>query len=179
LNLPQAGSSNIIWGSSRKHLPLPAKILTMPAYRQILYHLVFRTKYSEKTVNQEYAPELYKYIGGIIKSKRCMLFRINGMEDHIHILSDLHPSISLADYIKDIKVASSKWMKESGFFLDFRGWGIKYCALTYSCKEREHIINYIRNQQEHHKEKNFQDEIKQLFKEHEIALDEKWFWKDE
>ena len=106
----------------------------MSAYRQILYHLVFRTKYSEKTINREHATDLYKYIWGIVKNKKCLLFRIKGMEDNIHILSDLHPSIALADYVKDIKVATSKWMKESGYFPYFQGWGIKYCALTYSYK---------------------------------------------
>jgi REP element-mobilizing transposase RayT len=150
----------------------------MSAYRQILYHIVFRTKYNEKAINKVHASELYKYIWGIIKNKKCVLFRINGMEDHIHILSDLHPSIALADFIKDIKVSSSKWIKESGLFPNFRGWGVKYCALTYSYKEREHIINYIKNQQEHHKNESFQDEVRRLFKEHGISLDEKWFWQE-
>jgi REP element-mobilizing transposase RayT len=100
------------------------------------------------------------------------------MEDHIHIFSDLHPSVALADYVKDIKVASSIWMKESGYFPDFKGWGIKYCALTYSYKEKEIIIRYIKNQQEHHKKESFQDEVKRIFKEHGIDMDEKWFWED-
>ena len=69
------------------------------AFRQILYHIVFRTKFSKKTLNQANVQELYKYIWGIIKNKNCTLFRINGMEDHIHIMSDLHPSISLSDYV--------------------------------------------------------------------------------
>jgi REP element-mobilizing transposase RayT len=150
----------------------------MSAYRKILYHIVFRTKGSEKTINQNHSTELKKYIWGIIRNKKCVLYRINGMEDHIHILSDLHPSIALADYIKDIKVASSKWMKESGLFPNFGGWGIKYCALTYSYKERDVLINYIKNQQEHHKKESFRDEIKRFFKEHEIDLEEKWFWED-
>jgi REP element-mobilizing transposase RayT len=150
----------------------------MPSHRQILYHIVFRTRASELSINQKHAPELYKYIYGIIKNKKCTLFRINGMEDHIHILSDLHPSIALADYIKDIKVSSAKWIKESGLFPKFHGWGIKYCALTYSYKERDTIINYIKNQQEHHKKESFQDEIKRLFKEEGIDLDYKWFWVD-
>jgi len=150
----------------------------MSAYRQILYHIVFRTKSSEKTINQEHSTDLKKYIWGIIKNKECVLFRINCMEDHVHILSDLHPSVALADYIKEIKVSSSKWMKASGFFPNFRGWGIKYCALTYSHKERNIIIDYIKNQQEHHRKESFQNEIKRLFKEHDINLDEKWFWVD-
>jgi len=150
----------------------------MSAYRQILYHIVFRTKSSEKTINQIHSSVLHNYIRGIINNKNCVPFCINGMEDHIHILSDLHPSIALADFIKDIKVASSKWMKELGKFPNFKGWGIKYCALTYSYKERNILINYIQNQQEHHKKESFQDEINRLFREHGIDLDEKWFWVD-
>jgi len=150
----------------------------MSAYRQILYHIVFRTKASEKTINQEHSADLHKYIWGIIKNKKCFLYRINSMEEHIHILSDLHPSVALADYIKDIKVSSSKWIKESGLFPNFRGWGIKYCALTYSYKEKNFIINYIKNQREHHKKESFQDEIKRFFKEEGIELEEKWFWVD-
>jgi len=150
----------------------------MSAYRQILYHIVFRTKGSEKTIRQEHREKLYQYIWGIVKNKNCVLFRINGMEDHIHILSDLHPSVALADYIRDIKISSSKWMKASGLFPDFKGWGIKYCALTYSSDDRDTIINYIKNQQEHHRRESFQDEIRRLFRENDIALDEKWFWVD-
>ena len=150
----------------------------MSAYRQILYHIIFRTKNSEKTINQTHSADLYKFIWGVIKNKKCVLLRINGMEDHLHILSDLHPSVALADYIRDIKVSSTRWMKESGFFPCFKGWGIKYCALTYSIKERDVIINYIKNQQEHHKHESFQDEIIRIFKEYGIDLEEKWFWVD-
>ena len=150
----------------------------MSAYHQILYHIVFRTKASEKTINLLLFNKLKNYISGIIENKNCISFSINGIEDHIHILSDLHPSIALADYIKDIKIASSKWMKASGFFPNFRGWGIKYCALSYSYKERDIIINYIKNQQEHHKKESFHDEIERFFREYGIGVDEKWFWVD-
>ena len=54
----------------------------------------------------------------------------------------------------------------------------KYCALTYSYRDRDTIINYIKNQQEHHKKESFKDEIKRLFLEEGIDLDEKWFWED-
>jgi REP element-mobilizing transposase RayT len=151
----------------------------MSAYTQILYHIVFRTKNSKKTITAENASLLYAYIWGIIKNKKGTLFRVNSMPDHIHILSDLHPSVALADYIKDIKVGTSKWMKASGYFPDFNVWAVKYCALTYSNKEKKNIINYIKNQQEHHKKESFVDEIKRLFKENGVDLDEKWFWQDE
>ncbi len=51
------------------------------------------------------------------------------MEDHLHILCDLHPTIALADYMRDIKTSSSIWLKQSGKFSDFKGWADGYAAL--------------------------------------------------
>ena len=109
------------------------------SHRQILYHIVFGTKHRKATITETHSKALYTYIWGIIKNKKCKLFRINGVEDHIHLLSDLHPSVALADYIKDIKVASSLYMKESGLFTDFEGWAEGYGAFTCSVKERQRI----------------------------------------
>ncbi len=144
------------------------------AYRQIFYQIVFGTKHRRPTINNEFEKELYKYIYGIIKNKKCKLYRINGIEDHIHIMSDLHPTICLSDYVKDIKVASSIWMKESGKFPAFEGWQDKYGAFTYSVREKDMIINYIKNQKEHHKKESFYDEFKRLLIENEIEFDEKY-----
>ena len=91
-----------------------------------------RTKRSELTIAQENVPSLYKYIWGIIKNKKGTLYRINGMEDHVHILSGLHPSIALSDFVKSIKVATSLWMKQSADFSSFRRWEEGYAAFTYS-----------------------------------------------
>jgi putative transposase len=78
----------------------------MGNYRQIFYQIVFGTKHRKPTIPETYCKELYQYISGVIKNKNCKLYRINGMEDHIHIFSDLHPTVPLSGYIKDIKVAS-------------------------------------------------------------------------
>ena len=144
------------------------------SYRQILYQIVFGTKNREATINETHCNELYKYIWGIITNNNCKLYRINGIEDHIHIFSDLHPSLSLADYVKNIKVASSLWMKENGKFPEFKGWQDGYGAFTYSIREKEMIINYIKNQKEHHKTENFHDEYKRLLIENGIEFDEKY-----
>ncbi|WP_461125881.1 IS200/IS605 family transposase [Spirosoma aerophilum] len=143
------------------------------SYRQILYHIVFGTKYRHPTITDAHCEELYRYIWGVIKNKKGTLLRINGVEDHIHILSDLHPSIALADFVKDIKVASSLWMKASGLFPDFEGWAEGYGAFTYSIKERDRVINYIKKQKEHHKQVTFTDEYKVLLDENGVSYDEK------
>ena len=97
------------------------------------------------------------------------------MEDHIHILSDLHPSIALADYIRDIKTASSIWLKQNEHFPDFKGWGDGYAALTYAYKDVEMIVNYIKKQREHHKKITFKEELERLLTEHGISFNEKYF----
>jgi REP element-mobilizing transposase RayT len=86
----------------------------MGTYKQIFYQIVFSTKHREATITEDNESELYRYIWGIIKGQKCMLYQINSMPDHIHLFSDLHPSVCLSDYIKNIKVASSIWMKNNG-----------------------------------------------------------------
>lgn len=102
------------------------------------------------------------------------MYRINGIEDHIHIFCDIHPSIALADFIKDIKVSSSLWMKASGKFPEFVGWQDGYGAFTYSIREKDKIINYVKNQKEHHKTETFYDEYKRLLTENGVEFNEKY-----
>ena len=146
----------------------------MSTYRQIFYQLVFGTKYRQPVIVKKYDEELYKFISEIIKNNHCHLYRINGIEDHIHIMSDLHPSICLSDYIKEIKVSSSIWMKNSGKFTLFEGWQTGYGAFTYSIREKDMIINYIKKQKAHHQSETFYDEYKRLLIENGIEFDEKY-----
>lgn len=145
----------------------------MASYRQILIHIVFHTKYNIAAIDPKHKIELYKYIWGIIKNKRCVLFRINGVENHIHILSDLHSSVSLADYVKDIKVASSIWMKQSGLFPKFKGWAEGFGAFSHAYRSKQIVINYIKNQEEHHRKVDFESEYKRLLKDNGLKPFEK------
>ena len=72
----------------------------MSSYCQHLYHIVFRTKDSNPTIDQNNSDKLYAYITGIVKNKMSNLYRINGVENHLHILTDTHPGIAPADFIK-------------------------------------------------------------------------------
>lgn len=148
----------------------------MSTFRQIYYQIVFSTKYRKPVLSIEHENELYKYIWGIVKNKNCKLYRINGMPDHIHLFTDLHPSVSLSSLVKDIKVSSNLWIKQSGLFPDFEEWQSGYGAFTYSEREKDIIVNYIKNQKEHHKTESFEDEYKNLLKSNGIEFDEKYLW---
>jgi REP element-mobilizing transposase RayT len=94
--------------NKKEYKPTFRGIKVMNSYRQILYHIVFCTYRRENTLPEEHHEELYRYIWGIIKKRNSVLYRMNGTENHIHILSDLHPGIALSDYIKEIKTATNR-----------------------------------------------------------------------
>ena len=147
----------------------------MSSYRQLLYHLVFRTKDSKPTIKQDNVDQLYAYISGIIKNKNSHLYRINGVENHLHILTDLHPSVALADFMREIKVSSSIWMKNGGLFPAFNGWADGYGSFTCSYMDMGRLIEYIKNQQEHHKKKSFEEEYRIHILESGVKIDEMFF----
>ena len=147
----------------------------MSSYRQHLYHIVFRTKDSLPTIRQNNAHELYSYITGITKQKNSHLYRINGVENHLHILTDMNPSIAPMDFVKDIKVSSSIWMKRSKLFPAFNGWAVGYGSFTCSYMDINRLIEYIKNQHEHHQRISFEEEYRKLLLDYGITPDEKFF----
>ena len=150
------------------------KFNSMSSYRQIIYQIVFCTKHRKPTISELHCEGLYRYISGIVSKHNCHLYRINGVADHIHILSDLHPSTSLADYVKNIKVASSIWLKESKLFPEFVGWQDGYGAFTYSIREKDILIEYVKNQKVHHCRESSYEEYQRLLKENDVEFDERY-----
>jgi REP element-mobilizing transposase RayT len=143
------------------------------SYVKLLYHVIIRTKAAQPVLSLEYSDDLYRYIWGIIKNKNSVLYRINGMEDHIHILLSLHPTLALSDFMRDLKAESSKMLKRTVGFERFSAWSDGYAALTYSLKDKNMIINYIKKQRDHHKKQTFKDEYVVFLKEMGFVLDER------
>ena len=146
----------------------------MSTYTQILYHIVFGTKNRRRVLDKSRREDLFRYIWGIIKNHDCHLYRIGGVEDHIHVLSSLHPTVALADFIKDMNVASSKWIKEECVFPEFEAWQEGYAALTHSLTEKDRLIEYIKGQEEHHRTVSFLDEYREMLRKAGMELDERY-----
>ncbi len=146
----------------------------MSTYSQSLIQIVFSTKYREETLIKAHRDELYKYIWGVIKNNNCHLYRIGGIEDHIHLATSLKSTITVADLVKDIKLASSDYIKKNNLFPDFNGWQNGYSWFTYSFNAKDNLIEYIKNQETHHKGKSFKEELIDLLKEHGVEYDEKY-----
>jgi len=146
----------------------------MNTYTQILYQIVFGPKNNETTPSGNKRPELYAYIYGILRNKKCHLYQIGGTSDHLHILTHLHPTVALASLVKDIKISSSDFIKREHLFKYFSGWQDGYAAFTYPIHEKNRLVEYIKNQEQHHKRISFRDEIIQLLKDNGIAYDDRY-----
>ncbi len=146
----------------------------MSTYTQILYHVVFTTKNRRRRLSKDKREPLFRYIWGVVKNNQCHLYRINAVEDHVHLLTSLHPTVPLADLVKDIKISSALWIKEKGVFLGFDHWQDGYGAFTASYDRKDELIAYIKGQEDHHKRVSFQDELKKLLKDAGVKFDEKY-----
>jgi putative transposase len=146
----------------------------MSTFTQICYHIVFSTKKREAAITAQRREDLYRYIWGIIQNHQCHLYRIGGTADHLHILTTLHPAVPLADLVKDIKVASSRWIRDEGAFHRFSHWQDGYAAFTVAHQEKARLIEYIKGQAEHHRRVSFHDEMRKLLVENGVEFDERY-----
>ncbi|MEX0646625.1 MAG: IS200/IS605 family transposase [Balneolaceae bacterium] len=148
----------------------------MSTYTQFLYQMVFSTKNRQKVLYKENRDRLFKYIWGVLKNKNCHLYRMNGVEDHLHIVTHIHSVQTVSALIKDIKLSSSEFIKKENLFPDFNGWQRGYGAFTYSIKDKDRLIEYVKNQEKHHQTVTFREEYIALLKEHEIDFDERFLF---
>ena len=123
------------------------------------FHIVFGTKFRGKTIPADRKERLYKYIISIVKNKRSSLIKINGIENHIHILLNLHPTVALADMVRDIKSNSSKMIQATFLLPLFEGWAKEYFACSVSPSHVGAVKDYIENQESHHITKEYDKEI--------------------
>ena len=81
------------------------------SYTNLLYHVVYGTKLRQPLIDEEFQPRLYEYIGGTIRGLKGVSLQIGGVEDHVHILAKLPPTIAVSDFLEKLKSNSSKWAK--------------------------------------------------------------------
>ncbi len=128
-----------------------------------LYHIVFATKNREATLLLPLLDDVYRFLWNIITEHKCSLLRIGGISNHIHLLIDLHPSTPLASLMNELKSKSSLWLKNDPRFTDFCGWGREYFAETISWREKDGVIEYIKNQRVHHGYESEDEEFRKLY----------------
>jgi REP element-mobilizing transposase RayT len=143
---------------------------------QIYIHIVFSTKYRKPLIQTEIEEELYAYIGGIIKNLKGNSIKINGVSNHIHILTTLPKTVTLSKYLEEIKRSSSKWIKTKGTDYKNFSWQRGYGAFSVSSYKVDVVKNYVTKQKEHHKSQDFKEEFIEFLDEYKVEYDDRYLW---
>ena len=136
------------------------------------YHIVFSTKDRRPFIRSEWRCRLHEYLGGTIRGLHGIPEAIGGVEDHVHILVGLRATHCLADFVRELKKASSIWAQANGDS-EF-GWQDGYAAFTVSATSIEPVRRYIANQEEHHRKQSFQEELIALLEKAGVKYDPKY-----
>ena len=149
----------------------------MSNYTQFLYQLVFSSKDHIPFLSSKNQDILFAYIAGVLKNKLCHSYIAGGACNHIHIITHVYPTRCPAYLVKDIKEASHVMIyRERKLFQNFSGWQVGYRGFTYHISSKNELINYVKNQTEHHKTVTFKDELLRLLKEHIVDYKEEYLF---
>ena len=146
------------------------------SYVSCCMHYVFSTKGRRKIISHEMKERLWAYMGGIARENGMKALAVGGTVDHIHILLVLTSTISVAKTMQLIKGGSSKWVSEAFPRLRQFAWQEGYGAFSVSVSRIDDTIAYIQAQDEHHRDRTFQEEFLAFLKKHGIAYDERYIW---
>lgn len=144
---------------------------------QIYLHLVFSTKNRQSFLKEPgFRERVHAYLMGICKNLDCPSLKTGGAEDHVHILCRFGRGIELEDLLRNLKRDSSKWVKAQEPRLPGFYWQHGYGAFSLSPSHVEALKRYIANQEEHHRQESFQDELRRLCKKYGVTIDERYVW---
>lgn len=140
-------------------------------YTSMRIHVIFSTKERQKRLREELQPKLRAYIAGIARHHKFEAIKIGGAEDHCHALIVLPAPIPLSKTVQTLKECSSKWLNDTGVAGTGFAWQEGYGAFSVSASQTDGVVEYIRNQSEHHKKRNYEEEFLELLKRYGIAYD--------
>ena len=127
-------------------------------------------------MREEDLSRVFHYIGGVIRNMSGRTFIVGGRPDHIHVLTTLPVSISLADFVRDIKSNTTKWIKTTDLYYKDFAWQEGYGAFSVSESNKDAVVQYIENQKEHHQTHTAQVEFCSFLKKHGYSVEDIRWW---
>jgi putative transposase len=149
------------------------------SFTGIYLHIIFSTKNRARLLSPEVRDRLFPYMGGLVRERNGDALLINGVEDHIHILTKFPATITLSDFLRDVKSISAGWVRDSLSDARLFGWQTGYAAFSVSKSNVETVREYIAQQEEHHKRKTFEEEYLKFLESHGIEYDPRFVFESE
>ncbi|MDZ7757974.1 IS200/IS605 family transposase [Rhodohalobacter sp.] len=143
---------------------------------KVYTHIIFSTKHRKNLIDDLIENDLYNYVGGICKELECNPVQVGGHKNHIHLLCLLSRKVAQMALVQQIKQGSSKWIKTMGKPYSNFYWQDGYGIFSVSPKHVDTVIEYIKNQHEHHQKITFKDEYRKFLKNYGVDFDERYVW---
>ncbi len=122
------------------------------AYSEINLHFTWHVKESLPIISPEIEPRLYREIRSYaLKSKGLIFHEVGGTETHIHIAVSIPPTLVISEWIGRLKGASSHYVNHELVNRKLLEWQAGYGVVSFGTKDLEWVVNYVRNQKEHHR----------------------------
>lgn len=138
-------------------------------HTRILIHMVFATHERRPLITPELMPKLHPYMAGIARNLDCHVYALGGVADHCHIVFDLPPKLSLAEFANQVKSSSTKWARGDGA-RDF-GWQRGYGAFSMNAESLDRAIRYVETQEQHHAKLSMRQELEEFLRVNGMAAD--------
>ncbi|MBA4409184.1 MAG: transposase [Odoribacter sp.] len=145
-------------------------------YTQLNVQTVFAVKGRNNILASNFRTQLFEYIAGILRNTKQFPLAINGFKDHVHIFFELNPDTSLSDVLEKVKSNSSKWINTNRFVMGRFEWQRGFSGFTYSKSQRNNVIQYIMNQENHHQVQTFKEEYLRMLRKFEMEFDERYIF---
>jgi putative transposase len=147
-------------------------------YTQLYVHVIFAVKGRANLISVKWKEKLFQYITGIVTNKNQKMMIINGMPDHIHMLVGLKPECNLSDLMRDVKSNSSRWINEQNFVIGKFEWQTGFGAFSLGQSQIKTAVNYILNQEKHHRVKTFKEEYTTFLEAYQIEFNSEYIFED-
>lgn len=139
-------------------------------------HVVFSTKDRRPMITPDIEPELYAYLGGVMRNLESRCLAAGGTNNHVHLLVSQAKNLALSKLMEEIKKSSSRWIKTKGPELRTFGWQDGYGAFSIGQSQVEALQQYIARQKERHKKQTFEEELVMLLKRYRVPYEERYIW---
>jgi len=145
-------------------------------YRKIYLQIIFAVKNREAMLHKDWRGEVFQYMAGIINQRKHYSLAVNGIHDHVHIFLDYNGRELIEDLVREIKKSSNTFIKEKKFSPFKFEWQSGYGIFSHGYREKDIIINYVKNQEKHHMKKSFQEEYLAFLKSYEIEYKDEYIF---
>jgi REP element-mobilizing transposase RayT len=136
--------------------------MPLHSYCRCWLHLVWATLERKPLLSKQAAVKLSAYLTDYAREKEIYM-RINYVNaDHVHALIDLPTNRPIEEALQLLKGGSSHWVNENNLVPGKFGWQRGYGAFSVSHSDVEKVGAYIANQEEHHRKRSYNDELKLL-----------------